>query len=336
MNCAATLSLGLAVLLLAGQPIAPRHELVMSDHHIIMGIVVSSTEDSVTFEHTVGETKDTTTYSVDVIDPHSFYLVRKEAVGDDAAAKVVLGEFCMAHGLFTRARNQFIEAHRLDSSIDMTAQIAASRGSTAEGLLADAQQLIEKGDAHGAYRKARAILRSFPKTTSAAKARKMVTGLSTRFDEQFAAQQTAEEGKVWEKKLDEVRGMIRRAAQDDTRGNSQESMATGERFFKTSSRIYADAMKKLDALAKQAKGNAELEATIADLRGHSKDGLVAVQMDVGSIYAGQTNYAMAAAAVNKALAVDPDNSEAKSLRANIATRASLDGVSIYPVIGRRR
>ena len=217
------------------------------------GEVVSSTEDSVTFEHVVGETSETQVYSVDQIDSHSFYIIRKSAVGDDAAAKVSLGEYCMANGLYTRARNQFEGARRLDKSLKLDDKLSQCREGTASQMLADVQILLEKNKFSAAYRKTAEIIRVFGDTPSGAKARETMGTIHDRNVSARTAREAAYDAKEGGQDIKSIEELIGRAGKENTEALQDKSISGARRGFGKSIASYKHALKELDGVAKQYK-----------------------------------------------------------------------------------
>ena len=309
-----------------------QHELVLKDHHHVMhGEVVSSTEASVTFEHVVGETSETQAYSIDQIDPHSFYIIRKYAVGDDVAAKVSLGEYCMANGLYTRARNQFEEARRLDASLKLGDKLAQCREGTASQMLAQAQALLEKKQFSKAYRKTAEIIRVFGNTPSGAKAREMMGTIHDRNVSARKAREAAYDAKEGGQEIKHIEELIGRAGKENTEALQDKSISGAQRGFGKSINSYKHALKELEGVAKQYKGSPQLTQHVEGMLAETKEDLIEVYLNLGSIYMTQTNYQRALLEANSALAVDPNSPRAKSFRASVATASGDTDIGVYPI-----
>lgn len=313
-------------------------ELVMCDQeHVISGEVISSTANTVTFKHMVGDLSDTQTYDVMCIDPHTFYRIRAKAVGNDVKAKVELGRFAATNGLFTMARNQYIQAQKLDKSLDLTAELAAAKLGSAQQLLAKARASAEAGKSAEAFRATASIIRRFPNTAVVDEARQ----LNMRVHEQIVSGREAKmvesEAMHKDKDISRVQREIHKASDDYSKALQAKSGAETRRGFEKSIKGYGAALKQLNKLAekhmgtKDAEGKmAMAESEITTILNETKASLIDVHVSLGTIYLADTNYQAAIKEANAAIAVDPKSTAAKSLRARIATvSAESGGVSIY-------
>ncbi len=311
-----------------------QHELVLTDHHhLIHGEVVSSTPDSVTFTHKVGDTSDTQTYAVADIDPHNFYIIRSHAVGNDAAAKVELGKFCEANGLFTRARNQYIEAMKLDKSLDLKADIERARQGTAKDLLAEAQTQAKEGKHEEAFNTAATIIRRFPNTATADEAREISGTAYKAVVGKRNAKLAAHEARGGNEEIATVTKEIHRAADYNAKAMQENNSSSSHSQFGHAITEYKRALKKLEGLATKHSGDDDLSKQVGDLLAQTKSDLIEVYINLGNGYLVQTAYQEALKQANSAIAVDPDNAAAKSFRAQVASASSDSGIEFY---GRRR
>lgn len=305
-------------------------ELVLLDHHhLLTGEVVSSTPDSVTFKHVVGDTDDTQTYSADKIDPHSFYIIRSRAVKGDAAAMVVLGEYCQTHGLFTRARNQYIEAMKLDKSLDLKANMAACEQGTATIMLDEAQTMAKSDKPEQAYYQATSIMRRFPGTSTASQA-KQLSGTMYKQIVDTRNQKLAEhEARGGDEAIREITKETHRAADTNHAALQENAGSAAKTKFSQSIEEYKMALNKAEGLAKQYADNADLSKEVGDLVSKTKSELIEVYINLGSMYLTQTSYQEALKEANKAISVDPNSETAKSFRAQVASASSESEVGGY-------
>lgn len=327
------LASALAALLLIATPAVSQDEIVLQDHHILHGQVISSTADSVVFEHVVGGTSEQQTYSVDDIDPHSFYIIRTHAIGDDAAAHVELGKYCMAQGLCTRARNQFIEAGKLDPSLKAQLEplMAEGRAGTASQLLEKANALQKSGDHAGALREATAVIRMFPDSPSADKARELVGTAHENISEQRSAQEASAAASSANEEIARVQKDLQRAADLDKKGLQSKEQDQALQSFANSITLYQKSLKDLTGLAKAPQQGKDEVQKIQDLIDQTTDTLVGVYINAGSIYMTRTDYNSALREANQALAIAPDSGTAKSFRARVASASGDSDIGVYPV-----
>ena len=321
-----------AILPLLAATAVGQDSLILTDHHhVLRGKVVSSTPESVTFEHRIGTRADTQTYSSTSIDPHCFYVIRDRAVADDAAGKVQLGRYCEAHKLFTRALIQFGEAQQLDASLDVKREIATCEEGCGHEMLVDAQQLAAAGKPDVALARATAIVRDFRNTPAAADARKLITSIDASMVATRSERVEERDDKQESARLKEVRGTLRRAADRNIKGLQAEDLGAAERNFKESVTEYDRALHELASEVEEHPNDTKVTTEVEPLLAQTRQATIAVHVNLGSVYMSQTNYDHAMREANAALALDPDNSAVKSFRARVASASSRNGILVYPL-----
>jgi tetratricopeptide (TPR) repeat protein len=318
------LGAALALLLTSTASLAQNH-LVLSNHHVIHGKVVSSTPDSVTFDHVVdGNSVDEVTYTADQLEPVSFYLVRYDAVDGDAAAMVELGKFCLAHGESARARDLFESAHRLDPSIQGIDSLQSdSRESSAATLLAKAQSEQAAGKPYEAWQTLQDCIRNFGETPSAQKGKDLVKTYYADYRERYVVTQDKEDAEAEQRHLGEVGKVLDRADKMASEAMAKKNLGESLRGYKEAAKEYEHGIKELDRLAKEHPDDADLQNTVKKAVGRAVNGAVEAHLNSAGVLMTQTAYQEALAEANQALAIDPDNSSAKSMRTRIATVSGL-------------
>lgn len=104
----------LACLLIAGLQTAQAESITLKDGHMLVGDVVETTDDSVTFRYDGGEGEmKTATFKADDLDPHSFYDVRSRTLPDDPKAHINLAKFCAENRMFARCMSVYQKAKSL-------------------------------------------------------------------------------------------------------------------------------------------------------------------------------------------------------------------------------
>lgn len=312
-------------------------ELVLRDHHhLIHGEVVSSTPDSVTFKHVVGDASDTQTYAGADIEPVNFYIIRSHAVKGDAAAMMELGRFCQANGLYTRARNQFTHAKKLNESLDITADMAAAKKGSATDLVAKAQKLAKDGKHKEACHQANTVIRRFPGTASADEARKISAAAHKSIVGKRNADLAAHVAKKGNEDIRLVHTETHKAADYNAKAMQMKNSSSAHSQFGHAISEYSRALKNLKGLAKKYSGNEDLTKEVNDLLAQTKKDIVEVYINLGSGYLVQTSYQEALKQANAAIAVDPNSAAAKSFRSQVAAASADSEIDFYGRGGRRR
>lgn len=225
------------VLSIVASPGLAQDEILTADHHLLRGHVTSSTSDSVTFEHMVDGRSETLTLAAGDLEPGSFYIVRKAAIGADPAAHVQLGDYCTENGLFTQARNEYIDAAKLDPSLadSLAKKVESARDGTAHQLLEQAKSLQSRGKPDEAYDRALSLVRYYSTTSSAADARALCSTLHGQIDARHREQQTAREDSEVGKAIGQVQKETDLAAKENAKGLASKEQSEALKSFQTSS-----------------------------------------------------------------------------------------------------
>jgi len=323
MRTLSVVGIALALALSSPAGLAQDH-VVLTNHHVVHGKVVSSTSDSVTFDHYVdGESVEVLTYSVDELEPVSFYLVRHAAVDGDPEAMLELGQYCLAHDMSARARDLSEAAHRLDPALEGIDTLKTdSREASAAELLAKAQAQQAAGKPYDAWHTLRDCVRHFGETPSGQKAKDLVQPYFDAYQERYALTQEKEDASSEQRHLGEISKMLERADEHASEALSNKNLGQSLKGYEKAAKEYEHAVKKLDDLAKAHPDDADLQQTVTDVRSRAVDGAVQAHLNSAGVYMIRTAYQDALAEANHALAIDPGNNSAKSMRTRIATASS--------------
>jgi tetratricopeptide (TPR) repeat protein len=314
--------------------VAGDDELLLRDHHhLIRGTVVSSTADSVTFDHEVGDHSETHTFTVDDIDPHSFYIIRSRAIGDDAAATAELGRYCAANGLFTRATNLYSAANKLDPSLDLKAEIKECEEGTARQMLLDAQDLAAKNKPSDAFRATAALIRRFPTSSAADEARALNTQLHNGIAGDRQAKRDARNARAAASKLESVQRDVHkdmdRGADANAKGLQASGLGESKRQFNHAIDYYEKAVRALEGLAEDFAADQDVMSQLTSSLAEARSALVDVHLNLGSMYMTHTDYQGALKQANAAIAVDTKSRSARSFRARVASASAESGIEVY-------
>ena len=333
----------LVLTLLLSPAAAAQHELVLKDHHLLMGKVLSSTPDSVTFQHDIGGKQETVVFKADELDPHSFYIIRKDAIGtdgSDAQAHVQLAKYCQANGLFTRARNQWILAARIDPSLQTqsdAARTSAEAGEAAQ-LLATAKAQQALGQTDEAWDTTLSIIRFFPSSPSANEARALSGQLFDKIVSDKKVREAALEKKVAGHAMSEesgrIQSMMQRAAAQNSQALKDNDLSRSLREYEGAAQTYEEVLRDLKQLSEKYGKDPSVSKEIAGMMSSAQEEAVDVYINAGSVYLTRTDYQGALKEANLALAVDPESASAKSFRSRVG-QASSDS-SAVAVGGRIR
>jgi len=320
--------------LLAAGVAGAQDKIVLADHHMLHGKVTATTADSVTFVQTVDGKESTSVLHADDIDPHSFYIARSHALSDkDAQGHADLGKYGQAHGLFTRARNEFHTAAKIDPSMasKMEELHDQSVDGSAEQMLAKAKAAQASGDLDEANRQSLAVIRHYPDTPSADAARK----LNDQIHQQKRTQaKEAAAAKVQKTVSDAVKKAQKRiqSAQDENR------KGLGEKQFSGALRFFGESVGHYSAALVDLTGADSSDPSVAALIAQTKKEAIGVHINAGSIYLTRSDYQGALKEANAALAIDQKSSQAQAFRARVSSASAESDidVGIGPRVFRRR
>lgn len=315
--------------------VAAQSELVLQDDQVLHGRVVSTTADSVTFQFQLGDQSETETFKAEELHPLSFYIVRSHAELD-AAGHEALGDFCLAHDLFSRGRSQYYEAIKADPSRKdaLMARILEGHEGTAALLLDKAKKEQATTDAVDAWIDLSDLIRYYPGTPAATAARPILATLHEQrakaMAERLAKQESIEGNEVLKRAKDDVQ----KADELNHKGMQAKEQSEQERSFKQAIEQYERALKAAQELPKAEGAGTSVAAASASLVTEAKNGLVETYENLGAIYSVRGDFQGALAQANKAIAVDPTSAAARSFRVRVlndsATASSIGVVSLAP------
>jgi hypothetical protein len=333
--------LATALLLTAGATALAATEMVMlKDGTTGMAEIVSTAEDSITVRFETPEgTAGETTLRASRLDEHSFYSVRSKHMEQTVENHVKLAIWAAENGLFKRAKHQMDQARKLDPEIDskIEARPEIMQG-IADRLAAAAKRAYEKGDLEHAYELAQLVATRFKETTWGDKAVEALDKLEAEM-----AQIEAEESAARERKIEEAADEEARAAADarhralvpiekrqdaGRRKNSQglraNNRSTAKRHFEAAAADFQAALRSVESTRRSAGDDQELLALLDDLEGEMRSDGVNAWINAGNIDLWRDHFNGARDAGEKALAIDPNSSAAKSFmnKVHIARAAS--------------
>lgn len=98
-------------LLAANLPLAQADSITLKDGSMLIGDIVKTTNDSLTFKYQAGDDDEkTVTFRAEDLDPHSFYAARSEDLPDDPEAHISLAKFCAENRMFARCMVTYEQA----------------------------------------------------------------------------------------------------------------------------------------------------------------------------------------------------------------------------------
>jgi len=297
------------------------------------GVVLSSDAGSATIKLR-GEEE---TYKVDraKFDPHCFYTIRDKALGDDAAGRIELAKFCVDNDLFSRAKVQMDRARQIDEKVVdkfMETEFPKIKEGLAERVMASANRAFQNGSMKNAHSYASLVLTKFGGTKCDAQAEAMLTKVQAKIDadqEKKRAQRrkSAERNEEIDAKqavakrdslLAPIEKAIDSAEKANNNGLTAKNLSKQKAGLESAASKYVHAMKQADAAVSKTQ-EPDLQKALGEMSATAKGGAIQAYLNLANVYSSRGNYVKGTEYCNKALAIDPENAEAKSARATIST-----------------
>jgi len=180
------------------------------------------------------------------------------------------------------------------------------------------------------------ILTKFEGTAAEAGAEKLLDEIQAKEDEAEArkranrrrveAEDQEREARMVEadrdKCLKPVETLLDEANAANTRGLRAKSVTKAKGPLESAASKYEQAIKRADAALKQGAPDDKTKNSLEEMKRDAINGGVQAYLNLAHSMSSRGSYQQAVAYTNKALALDPDNAEAKAARATISTTAA--------------
>jgi tetratricopeptide (TPR) repeat protein len=206
----------------------------------------------------------------------------------------------------------------------------------AERLLETAQRSLRRGSTKNAKKWASLIPTQFEGTAAEAGAEKQLEDIQAKEEEATAkkranrrrveAEDEKREARVVEAERDKVLGPIEKMIDEanalNTRGLRAKSVTKSKDPLEQAARKYEHAAKRAAAALKQGAPDEKTKNSLEEMRRDAIQGGVQAYLNLAHSMSSRGSYQKAVGYTNKALALDPDNAEAKAARATISTTSA--------------
>ena len=303
---------------------------------VFHGEVLKSDWKTVTIKRTRDDGgQDTITVPVADCEAYFYYTVRDKAIGDDAKGRIQLAKFCVHNDMFPRAKAQMDRARSIDqSAVDdfMQNEFPKIKEGLAERVLHAGRRALRAGSTKMAKKYASLILTQFEGTTSEPEAEKLLDEVRKKIDAEKARKraqrrrsqkQAAEiDARQAERERDGLLGPIEKLLDGGATANDlglrAKNISGARKHFDTAAARYESAVKRADSALKGSHAE-DLMQALQEMRADAVRGGVSAYLNAAHSLAARGSFVEATKYTNKALALDPDNAEAKSARAEIST-----------------
>lgn len=320
-----------AVLLGVASRSAVADILVLRDGRQLVGQVQEVSAEAVMFRFEREAQQVAASFARDQLTPHTWYVVRSQAIGEDAAARLELARYSIDEGLFAVAERELARVEELDPKLED--EVAAERRRAQEGaaasLLALARAALEKGDLDEAWRLDAIILTRYRGTESRDGAGELLATLeqkrAVQAEEQRkarAAGEAEEEAARRDRVLQPAAALLDQGDGRNRAGLRSDDLNDAVRLFAGAERAYRTAAARLDEIEQENGNDAVLVGLVVERRRAALRGAAEAHLNTGSLYLVRGSYVRAAQHANEALAVDPGNDAARAFRARVELAAA--------------
>ena len=330
----------IALIVLAALAIAPgafaQDQLIfVKGGGVYRGTVLKCDAKTVTVKLSAEHGGTTHTVEADRFEPYFFYQVRDKALGNDAAGRIELAKYAVDNDMFSRAKAQMDAARAIDpKTVEefMKTEFPKIKEGLAARLLKAAQKALRVGSTKNAHKYASTILTKFGGTKVDGQATALLDQVQAKIDADQAKKRA--QRRRSEKALEEIDAKQETAKRDsmlapvekaidaaeaaNRRGLTGKNMSKQKAGFESAASKYKHAMKLADSHSKGTQ-EADLLTALAEMSQTGKDGAVQAYLNLANLYSSRGNYVKGTEYCNMALAIDPNNAEAKSARAVIST-----------------
>ena len=263
---------------------------------------------------------------VDDLDGRSYYqVIRSQVPKDNARGQLQLANFARDVGLYAHSVRHYDYALKADAALktEIDADLAILRreaGAWAMGIVRDA---LQKGDRAKAERWLKKIVRKLPNEPVAREA-------EATLERYHAETQAAKDDELERKHAEKLKKELKTAKKhydDMMEGNIKAltNTGSGNKAVKAWEDAIRDGERAQKELDKFLKKHADEGDVIEAVGGYTKiidDQLIDMHLSLASHWSTRSSYNKAQREVNLALAIDPKNKEARSMRARIEEAAS--------------
>jgi len=275
---------------------------------------------------------------VELFEPHCYYNIRNKALEGDAKGRIQLAKYSVDNDLFSRAKAQMDQARALDpAAVEefMRTEFPKIKEGLAQRLLETGQRSLRRGSPKNAKKYASLILTKFEGTAAEAGAEKLLAEVQAK-DEAARTKKRANRRRVEaedeerdarmveagrDKLLKPIEKLIDEANAANERGLRAKSVTKSKDPLESAARKYEQAAKRAEASLKQSPDE-KTTKSLQEMKNDAIQGGVQAYLNLAHSMSSRGSYQKAVTYTNKALALDPDNAEAKAARATISTTAS--------------
>jgi len=263
-------------------------------------------------------------YRMDQLDGRSAYLVNASLVPkDDAHAQLMTANFARDVGLYAHAARRYKDAVRLDPALKgaVDTEMTTLRRSAAQMCLANAKTAAGKRDFAEAEKWLKVLIEKLPDEPEAAQA---AAALEQHYAQTRSTKMAAADAKSSEalkKNIERGRARYEQMVDKTKKGLQARSSGQSKGFYNSALADGKYVLGEIDRIEEEYDDPATQERT-ATYRTVVTEQMVEVHLHIASLLATQSDYQGAQREVSQALALDPKDAGALSMRARLEDYAS--------------
>lgn len=330
MKTLATLVLAVAAALVFALP-AHADEILLHDGHTMTGTIEKVTADGITLKMLPkGGGTAVVTVPAGHLDPHYFYAMRDQALGNDVKGRLDLSVWAYEHGLFRRAKAQLTKAREMNP--EMAKQfydqiLPGLRDGIAEQMVEAAKQCMTGGHLDEAKTILSKVITQMGDTTAATQAQTLVPVLQQKIGkknaarqarETFVADEQARETADQRKKfLEPAEALVRQGHRIETKALTAEHQTPALEEFKQAAIEFEKALRHLDELAKNHGGDAVLMTRVGSLREDARKSWIQAHSSSAHIYISRGDFHDAQKEIEAIRKFDPEAAQVAQLQTDL-------------------
>lgn len=263
-------------------------------------------------------------FPIDQFEERSFYqIIRSKVAKDDARRQLELANYARDAELFAHSVRHYDYALKADSSMkaEIDRERAVLRKKAGDWAMAKAKDAIAKGDKKTADKWLKKIVRKLPNEPVAREAEQILDRYHTEITKAKDDKLEAEHAELLQKELKDVKKfydrMLEKNREGLTNSNGSQAPKKWESALDDGDRVRRD-------LEKFAKKNDDPKTREA-IDGYLKlldEHMIEIHLNLASHWTTRSSFTKALREVNKAIAIDPENQDARSARVRIEEAAN--------------
>jgi tetratricopeptide (TPR) repeat protein len=263
-------------------------------------------------------------YRMDDLNARSVYLVNASLIPkDDAKAQLLAANFARDAGLYAHAARRYGEAAKLDPSLKATvdAEMTKLRRSAAELCAANARAAAAKGEYSEAEKWCKTLIEKLPNEPEAAEAKTALDNYYTQTREKKMAAADQKADAALQKDVEKGKQRYSQMVEKSKQALQANSNSQAEGLFRGALADGNAVMRMIDDIEKKYT-DPKVKEQASGYRNVVTQQMVEVHLNIASQLATRSDYQGAQKEVNQALALDPKNETAISMRARIEDYSS--------------